>query len=122
MRININSNIKENTNLSLEIELKTDLIDDKNEENEKENENEKLNIDNDENKEDDHIYKTPSKNIDLPHISFFDFLFNKFYFKCFGQKNQIMINSCNNIVAKYLTVEKLIYNQIKLEYLWKDYK
>jgi len=118
MRININNNIKENTNLSLEIELKTDLIDDKNEE----KENEKLNIDNDKNKEDDHIYKTPSKNIDLPHISFFDFLFNKFYFKCFGQKNQIMINSCNNIVAKYLTVEKLIYNQIKLEYLWKDYK
>ena len=33
-----------------------------------------------------------------------------------------MINSCNDIVAKYLTVEKLIYNQIKLEYLWKDYK
>ena len=120
MRININSNIKENTNLSLEIEFKTDLIDDKNEE--KENENEKLNDDNDKNKEDDHIYKTPSKNIDLPHISFFDFLFNKFYFKCFGQKNQIMINSCNNIVAKYLTVEKLIYNQIKLEYLWKVYK
>ena len=105
MRININNNIKENTNLSLEIELKTDLIEDKNEE-----------------KENEHIYKTPSKNIDLPHISFFDFLFNKFYFKCFGQKNQIMINSCNNIVAKYLTVEKLIYNQIKLEYLWKVYK
>ena len=74
MRININNNIKENTNLSLEIELKTDLIDDKNEE----KENEKLNIDNDKNKEDDHIYKTPSKNIDLPHISFFDFLLINF--------------------------------------------
>ena len=122
MRININNNIKENANLSPEIELKTDLIEDKNEENEKEQEKEKLNIDNDKKAQDDNIYKTPSENIDLPPISFFDFLFHKFCFKCFGLKKQNMINSCNDIVAKYLTVEKLIYNQIKLEYLWKDYK
>ena len=120
MRININNNIKENTNLSPEIELKTDLIEDKNEENE--SEKEKLNIDNDKKTEEHNIYKTHSENIDLPPISFFDFLFHKFCFKCFGLKKQLMINSCDDFVAKYLTVEKLIYNQIKLEYLWKDYK
>ena len=118
MRININNNIKENTNLSTEIELKTDLIEDKNEEKEKE----KLNIDNDKKTDDGNIYKTLSENIDLPPISFFDFLFHKLCFKCFGLKKHIMINSCDDIVAKHLTVEKLIYNQIKLEYLWEDYK
>jgi len=120
MGININKNIKANANLSQEIELKTDLIEDKNDE--KEKESEKLNIDNDNNTEDDNKYKTSYENIDLPHISFFDFLFHNFYFKCFELKKQNMINSCNEIVTKYLTVEKLIYNQMKLEYLWKDYK
>lgn len=120
IKINNNNNIKENANVSAEIELKTDLIEDKNEE----KENEKLNIDNDNDKspEDQNIYKVPYENIDLPYISFFDFLFHKLYFKCFDLKRQNMINSCDDIVAKYLTAEKIVYNQIKLDYLWKDYK
>ena len=35
---------------------------------------------------------------------------------------QALISSCNDIVAKYITIENILYNQIKLEYLWKDYK
>ena len=33
-----------------------------------------------------------------------------------------MINICNEIVAKYLSVENIIYNQIMMEKLWEDYK
>ena len=25
-------------------------------------------------------------------------------------------------MAKYITIENILYNQMKLEYLWKDYK
>ena len=35
---------------------------------------------------------------------------------------QALISSCNDIVTKYITIENILYNQIKLEYLWKDYK
>ena len=45
------------------------------------------------------------------------------YFKCFGPSSKhALINSCNDIVSTNITIEKLIYNQIKLDYLWKDYK
>ena len=43
--------------------------------------------------------------------------------KCFGPSNkQSLIDSCNDIVSKYVTIESIVYNQMKLEYLWKDYK
>ena len=61
--------------------------------------------------------------MDLPAPIFFYFLFNKLYFKCFGHSSkQALIDSCNDIVTKYITIENILYNQIKLEYLWKDYK
>ena len=51
------------------------------------------------------------------------FLVHEFYFKCFGpSKKQAFIDSCNDVIAKYTTVENLIYNQIRLENLLKDYK
>ena len=51
------------------------------------------------------------------------FLVHEFYFKCFGpSKKQAFIDSCNDVIAKYTTVENLIYNQIRLENLFKDYK
>ena len=56
-------------------------------------------------------------------MRFYDFLIHELYFKCFGQsKKQSLIDSCNDIVAKYTTIENLIYNQIRLENLLKDYK
>ena len=46
-----------------------------------------------------------------------------FYFKFFGPSNKhALIDSCNDVVAKYITIERIIYNKMKLENLWKDYK
>ena len=98
------------------IELKTDLIESKTSE-----ENEKAGISIKENNQGEE--KRNKENLDLPSPNFFDFLFNKLYFKCFGPSSkQNLIDSCNDIVAKYITIENILYNQMKLEYLWKDYK
>ena len=65
--------------------------------------------------------KSSSINLSIPR--FIDFLFHKFYAKCCGYSSRhILINSCNDIVAKYITIENILYNQMKLECLWKDYK
>ena len=54
---------------------------------------------------------------------FLDFLIHTFYCNCCRRsRKQNLIVSCNNIVAKYVTIENILYNQIRLEYLWKDYK
>ena len=53
---------------------------------------------------------------------FLDFLIHTFYCNCCRRsRKQNLIGSCNNIVAKYVTIENILYNQIRLEYLWKDY-
>jgi len=118
-KMNVNINNKDIINEDDEkskIELKTDLIENSNSE-----ENEKIDINiKEDNQGEGKSYK---ENLDLPSPKFFDFLFNKFYFKCFGPSSkQALIGNCNNIVAKYITIENLLYNQMKLEYLWKDYK
>ena len=98
------------------IELKTDLIESNSSE-----ENEKTGINIKENTQGEE--KRYKENLDLPSPNFLDFLFNKLYFKCFGPSSkQNLIDSCNDIVAKYITIENILYNQMKLEYLWKDYK
>ena len=52
-----------------------------------------------------------------------DFYINNLYSKCCKRRqNQEMISNANNIVFKYLSIETLLYNQIKLEQLLKDYK
>ena len=111
LRVNINPfNDKKDT--EAKIELNTGLIEQDLEEN-----------DNKELIGEEKPKKGPSENINLPSPKFYDFLFNFFYFKCCRHSNkQSLINSCNNIVAKYITIEKLLYNQMRLEYLWKDYK
>ena len=84
---------------------------------------EKEKIDVDENKGEENQIKDSSDNLDLPSLKFFDFLGHTFYFKCFGSSSkQSLIRSCNDIVAKHITIEKIVYNQMKLEYLWKDYR
>jgi hypothetical protein len=61
--------------------------------------------------------------IALDKFSCFSFLFNNIYSKCCGtNKNQEKINKINDIVCKYISIESLIYNQIKIENLFKDYK
>ena len=100
-------------------ELKTDLIITENE-----NENNDLNInESGEEKEEEHFTKNYTESADLPSPRFLDFLIHKFYFKCCKPSlKQALIASCKDIVAKYITIENILYNQIKLEYLWKDYK
>ena len=47
--------------------------------------------------------KETYENLDLPLPKFFDFLFHKLYFKCFGHSSkQALIGSCNDIVGNTL--------------------
>ena len=108
------------------IKLKTDLL-----ENENENEKNDMNINSvgeeEEEEEKEKGNKSLKNNykesIDLPMPKFLDFLIHTFYCNCCRRsRKQNLIGSCNNIVAKYVTIENILYNQIRLEYLWKDYK
>ena len=59
----------------------------------------------------------------LKKLHFYDYFFNNIYSKCCGKnKNQELINNANKIIYKYLSIDSLLYNQIKLESLFKDYK
>ena len=117
LKININKNTKNEEDLEkVKLELKGDLI-------EKDLiENEKNELDRNENVEEEgENMKNSSINLSIPR--FIDFLFHKFYSKCCGYSSRhILINSCNDIVAKYTTIENILYNQMRLECLWKDYK
>ena len=62
-------------------------------------------------------------NINLPNFSFFDFYLNNFYCKiCKKSKKQEIMNIANEIAFKYLSIDFVVANLIKLENLWKDYK
>ena len=59
----------------------------------------------------------------LKKLSFFDFLFNNVYCKCCIKiKKQYLIDITNDIIFKYLSLDTLLYNQIKIENLFQDYK
>ena len=59
----------------------------------------------------------------LPKLHFYDFFFNNIYSKkCCETKKQEIISKCNEIVLKYNSIDYILYNQIKLENLFKDYK
>ena len=119
MKVNINKKPPdENDSEKVKIELKSDLIEKESTENDKINENEPE-LDNVE--ENCENIKSTYLNLTIP--KFFHFLFHLFYCKCCKRSSDhILINSCNNIVAKYLTIENVLYNQMKLESFWKDYK
>ena len=119
MKVNINKKPPdENDSEKVKIELKSDLIEKESTENDKINENEPE-LDNVE--ENGENIKSTYLNLTIP--KFFHFLFHLFYCKCCKRSSDhILINSCNNIVAKYLTIENVLYNQMKLESFWKDYK
>ena len=56
-------------------------------------------------------------------ISFWSFFLNNLYFSCCKKKmNQEKIKLSNEIIEKYLSVENIIYNQIIMKNLLKDYK
>ena len=60
----------------------------------------------------------------LPKFRFIDFLCNNLYSSkiCKSSKRQEIISKCNKIIAKYNSIETILYNQIKMENLLKDYK
>ena len=62
-------------------------------------------------------------NYDLNGINFMYFLLNNVYCKTKNIKKEFeIINICNNILMKYISVEVILYNQIILESILKDYK
>lgn len=106
-----------------EIELTNSLL------NEFPNENSINNAINDDNfEENDNMNKnlgkeTMNSNIVLPKLRFLDFILNAFDFnKKIKTNRQNLISLCNDILAKYYSVDYILYNQIKLESLFKDYK
>ena len=85
------------------------------------------NIDNTENEDDDeedeNIDLDKESNIILPKLHLYDYILNNIYCKkCIPSKKQQLINECNEILAKYFSIENIISNQIILENLLKDYK
>ena len=60
----------------------------------------------------------------IPKLKFMDFILNNFYSEkcCKISNRQKLISSCNDLVSKYYTIEDIIFNQMKLENLLKDYK
>ena len=59
----------------------------------------------------------------LDKLHFYDYFLNNVYSQCCKKRrNQELINMTNNIVYKYFSVDLLLYNQIIMENLLKDYK
>ena len=57
----------------------------------------------------------------LPKLSFFDFFFNNVYMKqCYNKKQEIL-NICNELVLKYISIDEVLINHLRLENLFKDY-
>ena len=93
--------------------------------------NEEENIINDEKEEDNNNNNDEEENegdnndeiIRLPKLHFYDFIFNNIYMKkCCSSNKQNLIATCDKIVKKYNSADYIIYHQIILENLLKDYK
>ena len=61
------------------------------------------------------------ENLNPPQLRFYEYIFNNIYSKCCNILNQKIISKCNEIISKYYSIEQILYNQIKLENLFKDY-
>ena len=88
--------------------------------NEKEDNDETNKMNQEDNNFEEKIEKEESK---LPKFRFIDFLFNNIYFskKCKSNRQEI-ISKCNELISKYYSIDSILYNQLKLENLLKDYK
>ena len=59
----------------------------------------------------------------ISKINIFPFLLKQFNFKSkYMKKKHEIIDICNNIIYKYMSIEIILYNQIIFENLLKDYK
>ena len=59
----------------------------------------------------------------IPKFHFYDFLYNNVYFDCCKPSTtQGVISACNDLITKYYSIDAVIYNQLRLENLFRDYK
>ena len=101
-----------------QIELKEQIESDKGETLLEVNEDNKKMID--DNKEKESNLKPIFK---IPKFHFYDFLYNNVYCDCCKPSSiQGIISSCNDLISKYYSIDAVIYNQLRLDNLFKDYK
>ena len=112
---------KNKTNNDNNLELtqldKSPLVDDSNEE-----KNLSINDDDDSNNVGIDTDKNKTQ-VEIPKLGFLDYYINNIYC-CYKShnNNQEIINICNEIISKYYSIDYIIYNILKLENLFKDYK
>ena len=76
-------------------------------------------------KKDDKQDINKSNDVDwkIPKFHFYDFFYNNIYMQKFcDSSTQKIISACNDLISKYFSIDTVIYNQLKLENLFKDYK
>ena len=90
-------------------------------EDEKINNEDNINNNNNNDKKENNTNETSS--FALKKLSFYDFFINNIYSNCCKRmQNQELINMANIIMYRYLSIDYLLYNMIKLESLLIDYK
>jgi hypothetical protein len=58
----------------------------------------------------------------FPKLSFMHFFCNNLYYnKCNKFRSQEFLHICNKILLKYISIDSILYNQMRLENLFKDY-
>ena len=118
-------NYSSDNNISInDLDNDSPLIDEKSQEN-KENKNvENINDNvNYNEKQYSNENNSDASSFALNKLSFYDFFFNNIYSKCCKRmRNQEIINMTNKIVYKYLSIDSMLINQMKIENLFKDYK
>ena len=110
---NINNSDFLNNNHPTEDKL---IINDNDNDNDNDTEN-----NNDDNNYDDDFDKLIKK---FHKFRFLNFLFNTFYNNnCFKFNSKYeFLSKCNQILFKYISIDNILYNQIKIENLLKDYQ
>ena len=100
-----------------------------------ENQKEMINLNTTDNEKDENIgdenveyninnSENENENIgELPKFRFFDFILNNIYIcNCCKSNKQKIIKKCNELIKTYCSVDTILYNQLKLTNLLKDYK
>lgn len=70
------------------------------------------------------VENSEGNSLELRKLHFYDFFINNFYFDrcCKNRKSQKIIDICDRILCKYASIDTIVYNQLLLENLLKDYK
>ena len=119
--------VKLNDKIESKFNLESNLIDDDIEENYKNNlYNDRNSLNNENDDKNDVDYMNEDEDVDkiskLPKLRFYEFFFNLVYSKCCTYiKRQKLIDTCDQILSNYFSVENILYNQILFENLLTDY-